>query len=97
MLDQLRSAFADVPVDELERETDRITAEIRAGWGPAVAQETAARPLGQPKDDAEMVAHIDAGSQRQLPGIPSTQTPQDFYAELSKGPKVRRILTELAE
>jgi prevent-host-death family protein len=97
ILDELRSAFADVPVEELERETDRITAEIRAGRGPAVVQETAARPPVQPQDDAETVARIDASSQRQLPGIPSTQTPQDFYAELSKGTKVRRILTELAE
>jgi prevent-host-death family protein len=30
VLDELREAFAGVPVEELERETDRITAEIRA-------------------------------------------------------------------
>jgi hypothetical protein len=35
VLDELRQAFAGVPVEELERETDRITAEIREeGPGP---------------------------------------------------------------
>jgi prevent-host-death family protein len=30
VIDQLREAFAGVPAEEIERETDRITAEIRA-------------------------------------------------------------------
>jgi prevent-host-death family protein len=29
-LDEMRAAFQDVPAEEIERETDRITAEIRA-------------------------------------------------------------------
>jgi prevent-host-death family protein len=30
VLDEMRAAFTDVPPEETERETDRITAEIRA-------------------------------------------------------------------
>jgi prevent-host-death family protein len=30
VIDELREAFAGVPAEEIERETDRITAEIRA-------------------------------------------------------------------
>jgi prevent-host-death family protein len=34
VLDDLREAFAGVPAEEIERETDRITAEIRAEGQP---------------------------------------------------------------
>ena len=30
VIDEMRQAFKDVPAEEIERETDRITAEIRA-------------------------------------------------------------------
>jgi prevent-host-death family protein len=30
VIDEMREAFAGVPIEEIERETDRVTAEIRA-------------------------------------------------------------------
>lgn len=33
VLDEMRAAFAGVPPEETEQETDRITAELRAGAG----------------------------------------------------------------
>ena len=97
VLDELRQAFAGVPAEEIERETERITAEIRAMQGPAAAQDVAAPLSSRRQEDAKMVANNETSDQQQPPGIPSTQSPQAFYADLTQHQKVRNILAELAK
>lgn len=43
VIDEFRKAFAGVPVEEIERETDRITAEIRAEGNRRREEATALR------------------------------------------------------
>lgn len=57
ILDEIREAFKDVPDEEIERETDRIVAEIRAGT--RAARETMAATREQEQEPEALWAIID--------------------------------------
>ncbi len=68
--------------------------------GSTLTQYEAPSPQGQHKPAAApsiTARHEDSGHPHHSIGTPSTQSPQEFYAELSRRPKIREILSELAK